>query len=80
MLLFCVAIVHTNLYNSISWPPARILYLELFDITFHACGERQEGHPVVENAAPILFINTPEREHYGYEGDANPIGKRTINR
>ena len=59
MLMFCVGIVHTNLYNCISLFPARILYLELFDIASHACESRQEGHPVVKNAAPILFIITP---------------------
>ena len=52
MLLFCVGIVHT---------PARILYLELFDIASHTCGSRQERHPVEKNAAPILFINTPRK-------------------
>ena len=40
MVLFCVGIVHTNLYNYISWFPARIFYLELFDTAFHACGWR----------------------------------------
>ena len=38
MLLFCVGIVHTNLYNCISLFPARLLYLELFDVASHACG------------------------------------------
>ena len=70
MLLFCVGIVHKNLYNCISWFPARILYLELFDIASHVCGLRQEGHPVVKNAAPILFINALERERY--EGEVQP--------
>ena len=38
MLLFCVGIVHTNLYNCISEFLAIILYLELFDIASHVCG------------------------------------------
>ena len=38
ILLFCVGIVHTNLYNCISRFPGRILYLELFDIASNACG------------------------------------------
>ena len=38
MLLFCVGIELTNLYNCISCFPAKILYLEQFDIVSHACG------------------------------------------
>ena len=38
MLLFCVGILHTNLYNCISLFPDGILYLELFDIASHVCG------------------------------------------
>ena len=42
MLMFCVGIVHTNLYNCISRVPNRMLYLELFDIA------SQEWHPVIK--------------------------------
>ena len=35
------------------------IILELFDTASHACGWRQEGHPVVKTSASILFINTP---------------------
>ena len=52
MLLFCVGIVHTNLYNCIS---AIILYFELFDTASHACGLRQEGHPVETCCSNTLY-------------------------
>ena len=32
MLLFCVGIVHTNMYKCISLVLAKMLYLELFDL------------------------------------------------
>ena len=47
MLMFCVGIVHTDLYNGISRVPGRMYYLGLFDTASHACGSRQEGHPVI---------------------------------
>ena len=36
-LLFCVGIVHTNLYNSISWVSDTMQYLELHYNASHAC-------------------------------------------
>ena len=56
-----------NNKKSIPW----IFYLELFDTAIHACGWRQEGHPVVKNAAPILFISTPGKGALYF-----PIGKQ----
>ena len=38
ILIFCVGIVHTNLYNYFSWVSDIMQYLELFDTAFHACG------------------------------------------
>ena len=67
MLLFCVGIVHTNLYNCISWFLARILYLELFDIASHACGWRQERHPVVKTLLQYSSLT--------YEGKVQPYRK-----
>ena len=69
MLLFCVGIVHTNLYNCISRFPDRILYLELFNIASH---EVRKGIRS-ENSAPILFIYTPRKECY--EGEVQPYWK-----
>ena len=40
----------------------RIRHIDVKYITHiasHACGERQERHPVEKKVAPILFINTP---------------------
>ena len=64
MLLFCVGIVHTNLYNCISWVPTRILYLALFDIASHACSWRQEGHLVVKMLLQYYSLTLLERECY----------------
>ena len=48
MLIFCIGIVHTNVYNSISCVSARMQYLYLFDTVSHAHGCRHEGHPVIK--------------------------------
>ena len=37
-LMFCVGIVHTNLYNCISSVPDRMQYLELFCTASHVYG------------------------------------------
>ena len=41
MLMVCVEIVHTNLYNCIRRVPDRIQYLELFDTASHVVDTRK---------------------------------------
>ena len=73
MSLFCVEIVHTNLYKCISWFPARILYLELFDNASHACDWRQERHPVVKILLQYSSLTLLERKCY--VGEVQPYRK-----
>ena len=77
MLLFCVEIVHTNLYNCISWFLARILYLE----TIWYCISRMWLTSGRASGVKILLqyssLTLLERECY--EGKSNPVGKQTIN-
>ena len=48
-------------------------YLELFDTTSHACGWRQEGHPVVKKLLQYSSLTLLKKE--GYEGEVQPYRK-----
>ena len=55
-----------------------MLYLELFDIASHACGLRQEGHPVVKMLLQYSSLTPLERERCG-GGVVQPYRKTDYN-